>query len=74
MQFVFTIGTVVLGLFVASKVFGMEPGKGAQGRKSAKGQKWGSGRCVIARMLVRLVPSLLNMLCLLSAHMATCAC
>ena len=43
-QFVFTVGTVVLGLYVASKVLGIEPGEG-RGRGS-KGQKWGSGRCV----------------------------
>ena len=39
-------GTVVLGLFVASKVLGMGPGEGRQGRgSSGKGQRWGSGRC-----------------------------
>ncbi len=43
-QFVFTVGTVVLGLYMASKVLGIEPGEG-RGRGS-KGQKWGTGRCV----------------------------
>ena len=46
-QFVFTVGTVVLGLFVASKFLGTGPGEGGQGRgSSGKGRRWGSGRCV----------------------------
>ena len=50
-QFVFTAGTVVLGLFVASKVLGMDIGGSGQGqRRGGSGQKWGSGRCV------RLIP------------------
>ena len=47
LQFVFTAGTVVLGLFVASKVLGMDIGGSGQGqRRGGSGQKWGSGRCV----------------------------
>ena len=47
LQFVFTVGTVVLGLFVASKVLGVGPGEGGQGQgRGSKGQRWGSGRCV----------------------------
>ncbi|CAK0782540.1 hypothetical protein CVIRNUC_005758 [Coccomyxa viridis] len=43
--FVFTAGTVVLGLFVASKVLGMDIGGSGQGqRRGGSGQKWGSGR------------------------------
>ncbi|BDA45438.1 hypothetical protein COCOBI_07-2250 [Coccomyxa sp. Obi] len=42
--FLLTVGTVVLGLFVASRVLGIEAGSGAarpQGKK--KGDRWGSG-------------------------------
>lgn len=47
LQFLFTVGTVVLGLFVASRVLGIEAGEGRQGKgRSGKKQKWGSGRCV----------------------------
>ena len=47
LQFVFTAGTVVLGLFVASKVLGMDIGGSGQGqRRGGNDQKWGSGRCV----------------------------
>ena len=48
MQFLLTVGTIVLGLFVASRVLGIEAGSGAarpQGKK--KGGRWGSGRCVL---------------------------
>lgn len=47
-QFLLTVGTVVLGLFVASRVLGIEAGGSAarpQGKK--KGGRWGSGRCVL---------------------------
>lgn len=63
-QFVFTVGTVVLGLYVASKVLGIEPGEG-RGRGS-KGQKWGSGRCV------RLLPCALVLTCCRGVPIALC--
>ncbi|EIE20187.1 hypothetical protein COCSUDRAFT_34065 [Coccomyxa subellipsoidea C-169] len=43
--FLLTVGTVVLGLFVASRVLGIEAGSGAARPKSKKkGERWGSGR------------------------------
>ena len=52
LQVVFTAGTVVLGLFVASKVLGMDIGGSGQGqRRGGNGQKWGSGRCVRRTLL-----------------------
>ena len=52
LQFVFTAGTVVLGLFVASKVLGMDIGGSGQGqRRGGNDQKWGSGRCVRRTLL-----------------------
>ena len=46
-QFVLTIGTVVLGLFVASRVLGIEAGgRGASQPGGKRGGKWDSGRCV----------------------------
>lgn len=46
-QFVLTIGTVVLGLFVASRVLGIETGgKGRSQPRGKRGSKWDSGRCV----------------------------
>ena len=49
LQMVLTVGTIVLGLFVASRVLGVEGGgkpgqpKGGRGRGAGR---WGSGRCV----------------------------
>lgn len=43
-QFLLTVGTVVLGLFVASRVLGIEAG-GSGGRP--QGKKKGPGRCVL---------------------------
>lgn len=47
-QFLLTVGTVVLGLFVASRVLGIEAGQGAARPKSKQNKgRWGSGRCVL---------------------------
>ena len=54
LQMVLTVGTIVLGLFVASRVLGVEGGgkpgqpKGGRGRGAGK---WGSGRCVSLTLL-----------------------
>ncbi|KAK9901308.1 hypothetical protein WJX75_005640 [Coccomyxa subellipsoidea] len=43
--FLLTVGTVVLGLFVASRVLGIEAGSGAiRPKGKRKGERWGSGR------------------------------
>lgn len=67
LQFLLTVGTVVLGLFVASRVLGIEAGSGAirpKGKK--KGERWGSGRCVLHSHMMNLSTSLLLLhLCLL---------
>lgn len=43
--FLLTVGTVVLGLFVASRVLGIESGSsGARLQGKKKGDRWGSGR------------------------------
>lgn len=68
-QFVFTVGTVVLGLYVASKVLGIEPGEG-RGRGS-KGQKWDSGRCVRSTHMPSL-PCALGLTCCQGVPIALC--
>ena len=49
LQFVLTVGTVVLGLFIASRVLGIEWGGKPGQPKSGRGGKWGSGRCVLGQ-------------------------
>lgn len=53
LQFLLTVGTIVLGLFVASRVLGIEAGEGGSRSRGKKGGGgWGSGRCVVASRLI----------------------